>query len=155
MAGLRAPKTYLLTMAMAATSWNLGGAWGARAGAGWWAAWWAAQVPRTALPRAFMPPALAASCRAAGVDMPAAQRHLDFVNIMTYDYHGPSWEPGTVNYLAPWTDVSLPAAQSQADSVAASADEGTSAQTAAANRLPPPASASPCCRAARSTLRAA
>lgn len=37
-----------------------------------------------------------------GLDMPAMIRTLDFVNIMTYDFHGP-WE-SQVNHQAPWKD---------------------------------------------------
>lgn len=37
--------------------------------------------------------------------MAAAKQHLDFISIMTYDYHGGGWEPFKVNFHAPWQDV--------------------------------------------------
>ncbi len=41
----------------------------------------------------------------AGIDMAAAKQHLDFVNLMTYDYHG-SWDT-TTNFMAPWSDPAV------------------------------------------------
>lgn len=38
----------------------------------------------------------------AGINMTAAKQHLDFLNIMSYDYHG-SWDAAT-NFMAPWSD---------------------------------------------------
>ena len=37
--------------------------------------------------------------------MAAAKAHLDFLSIMTYDYHGSGWEPSATNFLAPWADA--------------------------------------------------
>ena len=41
----------------------------------------------------------------AGIDMAAAKQHLDFLNIMSYDYHG-SWDAAT-NFMAPWSDPAV------------------------------------------------
>lgn len=37
--------------------------------------------------------------------MAVAKQHLDFVNLMTYDYHG-SWDTAT-NFMAPWSDPAV------------------------------------------------
>lgn len=37
--------------------------------------------------------------------MAAAKQHLDFLNIMSYDYHG-SWDAAT-NFMAPWSDPAV------------------------------------------------
>jgi hypothetical protein len=37
-----------------------------------------------------------------GIDMAVAKQHLDFINLMTYDFHG-TWET-EVNFMAPWSD---------------------------------------------------
>lgn len=41
----------------------------------------------------------------AGINMTAAKQHLDFLNIMSYDYHG-SWDAAT-NFMAPWSDPAV------------------------------------------------
>ena len=38
-----------------------------------------------------------------GLDLPRLHPNLDFINLMTYDYHG-KWEK-SVNYHTPWTDA--------------------------------------------------
>ncbi|PRW32530.1 chitotriosidase-1- isoform B [Chlorella sorokiniana] len=37
-----------------------------------------------------------------GINMAVAKQHLDFINLMTYDFHG-TWET-EVNFMAPWSD---------------------------------------------------